>query len=50
MTPIRFGSRSKIPSGKAIRLENAQYGSVRFDNVRYGEPSLKVILIVMMLI
>src|SRR5437762_1679105 len=39
-TPIRFGSRSKIPSGEAIRLANARYGSVRFEDVRYGEPSL----------
>ena len=39
-TPIRFGSRSKIPSGEAIRLENARYGSVWFEDVRYGEPSL----------
>ena len=39
-TPIRFGSRSKIPSGEAIRLEIARYGSVRFENVRYGKPTL----------
>ena len=39
-TPIRFGSGSKIPSGEAIRLENAQYGSLRFEDVPYGEPSL----------
>src|SRR5947207_11393476 len=39
-TSIRFGSRSKIPSGEAIRLENTRYGSVRFEDVRYGEPSL----------
>ena len=37
---IRFGSRSKIPSGEAIRLANVRYGSVRFEDVRYGEPSL----------
>ena len=38
---IRFGSRSKIPSGEAIRLANVRYGSVRFEDVRYGEPSLR---------
>ena len=37
---IRFGSRSKIPSGEVIRFENARYGSVRLEDVRYGEPSL----------
>ena len=35
-TPIRFGSRPEIPSGEAIRLENARYGSVRFEDVWYG--------------
>ena len=39
-TSIRFGSRSKISSGEAIRLANARYGSVRFEDVRYGEPTL----------
>ena len=28
----------------AIRLENARYGSVRFEDVRYGEPSLFLVL------
>src|SRR5437762_10209383 len=44
-TPIRFGSRSKFPSREAIRLANARYGSVRFEDVRYGEPSLKKMFI-----
>ena len=39
---IRFGSRSKIPSGELIQLENARYGSVRLEDVRHGEPSLMV--------
>ena len=33
----------EIPSGEAIQLANARYGSARFEDVRYGEPSLLVI-------
>jgi hypothetical protein len=40
-TVIPFGSRSETPSGKAIRLENVRDGSVRFEDVWYGQLSLE---------